>query len=179
MQMFGKHELEETLERIDEEAFLELGEVAVRLPVVIVGGSAFMLRDLTKRPATHDIDILQADTRIKEVLKRYKLINSAVAAYMDQIPYNFEDRLYELNISSKAIRWLTPSLEDLVVMKLYAWRPNDIDDVTNEAVLSRIDWELLDKLVHDDNEAKASALSERRYNEMLSIYEGYVERYAC
>lgn len=155
-----------------------MGEPAARFPVVIVGGSAFMLRDLTKRPATHDIDILQADGHVKNILFRYRMINSAVSAYMDQIPYNFEDRLVELPLECKAIQWLTPSLEDLVVMKLYAWRSNDEEDITSEAVLGNIDWTLLDYLVRSEDEAKASALSERRYREMVFIYERYAEKYA-
>lgn len=172
-----KNELEQLLRDIDEEASLALGPRDCLVSVVIVGGSAFMLRDLTARPATHDIDVLSADSSVRAILSRYPNVNGMVGAHADEIPYNFEDRLVRILPNTKTIAYWTPSLEDLVVMKLYAWRPNDVTDLTSPAVIKSLNWELLDHLVFDDDEAKASALVERRYQEMVSIYLHYREAY--
>jgi hypothetical protein len=43
--------------------------------------------------------------------------------------------------------------------------------------LARLDWDKLDKLIYDPNEARGSALIERRYNEMVSTYEDFKRKY--
>ena len=170
--MFGSEALRRMLLDADEEAFLTLGPLPVRPKVVIVGGSALMLRDLTSRPATHDVDVLEADAELERILSRYPAINASVAAHADEIPYNFESRLTRLDLPTQLIDYLTLSLEDLVVMKLYAWRPNDIADLTSPALLAALDWESLEHLVYED-ESRASALSERRWHEMTLAYEQF------
>lgn len=111
-----KNELEQLLRDIDEEASLALGPRDCLVSVVIVGGSAFMLRDLTARPATHDIDVLSADSSVRAILSRYPNVNGMVSAHADEIPYNFEDRLVRILPATKTIAYWTPSLEDLVVI---------------------------------------------------------------
>lgn len=174
---YGRERLVELLLTMDEEATLLLGTGGRRYPVVIVGGSAFLLRDLTNRPTTHDVDVLSCHSALRGVLANYAAVNGAVSAYADQIPYNFEDRLVRLDLPTKTIEFLTPSVEDLAVMKLYGWRPNDQQDLENPAMLAAIDWERLDGLVYGPDEARASALSPRRYQEMASIYEDYARRH--
>ena len=161
---------------IDEEAFLQLGETAIFMQVVIVGGAAFMLCDLTNRTVTHDIDVFQAEGAVSDILFKYPQVNGGVAAFSDQIPYGFEDRLKSLNLGTKVIKYMTPSIEDLVVMKLYSMRPNDIQDIDSAADKGLIDWDLLEKLVYDKDEARASILSERRYAEMTKAYEDFKKR---
>lgn len=166
-----RDELVELLLGIDEETWLVLGERFPRPRVVIVGGAAFLLRDITPRKTTHDVDIYEADEVVSEILGRYPALNGGVAAYADQIPYNFEDRLEPLEIGTRAIEFVMPSLEDLVVMKLYAERPNDIQDMDGAVSSGELDWNLLEELVYGSGEAKASALSVRRYSEMTEAYE--------
>lgn len=156
---------------IDEEVSLSLDEVGVKPCVVVVGGAAFMLRDLTRRVATHDIDVLQMDASVRDILASYPQVNGAVVAYQDSIPYNFEDRLVELDIGASAVRFVTPSTEDLVVMKLYAGRPNDLQDIESVVANNALDWELLEHLVFDEDEAKAATNIERRYREMVDAYK--------
>lgn len=146
--------------------------------MVVVGGAAFLLRDLTSRTVTHDIDVYMADGAVRDVMANYPNVNGAVAAFADQIPYNFEDRLVSLDLPTKAIDYVTPSTEDLIIMKLYAQRPNDMQDIESAANRNLIDWNLLERLVRDPSEAAASALSERRYKEMVSAYECFIERNA-
>jgi hypothetical protein len=177
MMSYRKTDLQEILLQIDLEASLVLGQPAEKLPVVIVGGSAFLLSDLTNRPTTHDIDVLNFHRSLTSIFSNYHLINNSAAAYIDALPYNFEDRLIALDMQTSVITYLVPSLEDLIVMKLYAWRPNDIEDITSSATLSKVDWDKLDMLVYDPNEAQAAALVPRRYAEMVAIYEDYRRRY--
>lgn len=175
--MPSKAELQRTLLLIDEEFFLTYGTPNPKPIVVIVGGSAFMLLDLTNRPATANIDVLQSNDTVRSIMSSYPVANERVSAYLDQIPYNFEDRLIEIPLRTSAIRFMTPSLEDLAVMKLYAWRQNDIADLTSPNFLGKLDWDLLDHLVNDPDEAQASALSERRFREMRDLYKQYREAY--
>ena len=172
-----KTDLEEMLLSIDEEAYLLLGAANPKPKVVIVGGAAFLLRDLTPRKVTHDIDIYHADDAVAEVLASYPALNGAVVAYFDQIPYNFEDRLISLDLPTRTIDFVTPSVEDLVVMKLYAERPNDTQDIDGAVRVGSVDWDLLEELVYGRNEARASALSERRYREMTEAYQRMKERF--
>lgn len=53
--VFESSKLERVLRSIDEETLLTLGKPETHQQVIIVGGSALMLRDLTRRPATDDI----------------------------------------------------------------------------------------------------------------------------
>ena len=177
MEEYGKERLVELLLTIDEEATLLLGGQGKRYPVVIVGGSAILLHDLTNRPTTHDIDVLSCHAALRDVLANYAAVNGAVAAYADQIPFNFEDRLVRLDLPTETVDFMTPSIEDLAVMKLYGWRPNDQQDLESPAMLDAIDWDKLDRLVRDPDEAAASALSPRRYREMVGIYEDYARRH--
>ena len=117
-----------------------------------------------------------ADSTLREIMAGYPNVNGGVAAFADQIPYNFEDRLASLDVNTKAVNFVTPSTEDLVVMKLYAERPNDMQDIESAARKNAIDWELLEKLVYDNNEASAATLSQRRYKEMVSAYERFKAR---
>ena len=65
---YGKERLVELLLTMDEEATLLLGTDGRRFPVVIVGGSAFLLHDLTNRPTTHDVDVLSCHAALRGVL---------------------------------------------------------------------------------------------------------------
>lgn len=174
-----RDDLVDTLLAIDEEASLVLGDSRTKPAVIIVGGAAFMLRDLTRRSVTHDVDVLQAAQAVRQILAAYPVVNGYVASFADQIPYNFEDRLVSLEVGARTIKYMTPSTEDLVVMKLYAERPNDVQDIDAAAERGAIDWQLLDRLVYDPDESKASALSERRYQEMVGSYERFCERWRC
>lgn len=177
MNEYDKQELIEILQRIDDEVSLVLEGSNQKYDVLIVGGCAFLLSDYTSRTTTEDIDVLAVDSRIRNIVMSYNAVNSQSSAYMDCIPYNFEDRLRVLDIDTRAVRYLAPSLEDLVVMKLYAERKYDLSDITSENTLKAIDWNLLDKLVYDEDEARGSALSQKSYLEMTGAYRRYKEKW--
>lgn len=168
-----KQDLQNTLLGIDEEANLELGPREEGPSVVLVGGSAFILNDVTNRSVTHDIDVFEADRCLRGIIARYPEVNGMAVAYCNQMPFNYEDRLIPLEIGTRFIRYFTPSLEDLAVMKLYAYRPNDIVDLHSKAFIDRIDWDMLERLIFDEDEALASSPSERSYQEMVCAYGQY------
>ncbi len=172
-----RDELRETLLSIDEEASLLFGDLFDRLDVVLVGGGALILRELTGRAVTHDIDVFEMSAQLREIIDNYPEVNEHSAVYCAQMPYNYPDRLCALDIPTRLVHYHTPSLEDLAVMKLYAYRPNDIADLNSAEFLAALDWEQLDRLVKDPNEALASSPSERSYDEMLSAYERYRKEY--
>ena len=93
-----KQDLEQTLLGIDEEAELEIGPRDDRPSVVLVGGSAFMLNDVTNRSVTHDIDVFEADRCLREIIARYPEVNGMAVTYCNQMPFNYEDRLIPLDI---------------------------------------------------------------------------------
>lgn len=68
-------------------------------------------------------------------------------------------------------------MEDIVVAKLYSDRETDRQDLLSETVLGQLDWARLRRLALDENEAKASALNENRYQAFLCDYREYVGRY--
>ena len=83
-------DLRKRLERLDEDADLMIDNED-RYQMVIVGGSAFILLGKLTR-ATHDIDALSVPKELYSLLGKYD-INTDVEAYIDNFPYNFQDRL--------------------------------------------------------------------------------------
>lgn len=170
MGAFSQERLRDLLLEIDEEVELEVG-AEERYSIVIVGGAAFMLADLTGRNATHDVDVLRADEAIKDVLARHRQLNTQVQVYADRLPKGFGERLVKIPIETAAVDFFRPSTEDLAVMKLYSWRKQDQIDLTSAEMLAKLDFDLLDHLVYDENEAKASSLTSLVYRKMVEVYE--------
>lgn len=168
-----KQDMIERLLRLDEEADLLFdGEEHFRL--VIVGGGALVLMECLSR-ATHDIDALNASGKIRGLLDKYD-INCDVQTYINNFPYNYEDRLINLDIPSRKIDFFTASLEDIVIAKLFSYRDTDIADIEREAVLKRLDWAKLQTLIENEDEIKINALNERCYQDFIYNYENYVRR---
>ncbi len=124
---------------------------------------------------------------VKHLLKKYKYppedydtaisINTDVEAYIDNFPYNFQDRLQPLPFGGTKVQFYTPSLEDLVIAKLCSFRDTDKADVESEAVRNSLDWDLLEHLATDEDELKASILNDWRYRDFYIRYQEYVERW--
>ena len=167
MDGFLKADLLERLFRLDEDADL-LFDDDRRFRLVIVGGSALILLETITR-ATHDIDALDASAELTELLEKYD-INTRVASFINNFPYNYDDRLVPLRLNGKRIDFFTASLEDIVIAKLYSARPSDRQDVIAPEVLRMLDWELLETLATAEDEARASALNDFRYWEFRETY---------
>lgn len=170
MNAYSQKRLRELLLEIDEEVELEVG-LGRRHSVVIVGGAAFVLADLTSRNATHDVDVLRVDEAIQGVLARHRQLNTQVQVYADRLPKGFEGRLVRIPLETTAVDFFRPSAEDLAVMKLYSWRKQDQIDLTSLEMLAELDFDLLDHLVHDEDKAKASSLVSLTYRRMVEVYE--------
>ena len=169
-----REDLCERLLALDEEASLTFTD-AERLSVVIAGGSALVLMEYISR-STRDIDALDVSSKLQGMLEDYD-INCRVQTFINNFPYNYMDRLQPVRLETKLIDYYTASLEDIVVAKLYSYRDKDYEDVTAPEVLKAVDWETLKRLATAEDEAKASALNDRNYNDFLINYHRYVEEY--
>lgn len=171
----NKTELISKLKRIDEDIFfsgaLQEGQ---RVGIIIVGASALLLSDLSSKGATKDVDVLRAEESVKPFLFRDTDFNGLCAAYEACLPYNFEDRIECIDLDTYVLDIYVPSLEDIVVMKLYRWEAPDIADLTAPELLKKLDWVVLDHLVHSPEEAAASrcALPEQD-RELKNLFHNY------
>ena len=163
----------ERLDKMDMEAFVTL-DTPEMYQMIVVGGSGLVLLGVLNR-ATNDIDALEASPGIWHLLSRYDA-NLRVSTYINNFPYNFEDRLKRIPVGGRKIIFYTASLEDIVIAKLYSNRDTDRQDLISDTVLKNIDWEKLRHLALDDGEAKSSALNERNYLDFLYNYREYVRR---
>ncbi len=132
---------------------------------VIVGGGALLIKNIITR-GTIDVDVLEVSKEVEELFTGFDF-NTRVKAVLDCFPYNFEDRLEIVNLQTKSIRYYTPSIEDLIVSKLYAYRPKDIEDLKKIKESNQYDKKILDKVIIEANE---SAVTKRRYLEMVALY---------
>lgn len=135
---------------------------------VIVGGGALLLKDVIKR-STLDVDVLEVSKEVEELFAEFDF-NTRVKAVMDCFPYNYEDRLELYETHSKSINYYTLAIEDLIVSKLYAYREKDIEDLKKIKEGNKYNIDLLEKVVL---ESKKSALTERRYREMVDLYQRF------
>lgn len=174
MDNFFKDDLIERLKRLDEDADLLFDDDRT-FRLVIVGGSALILLETITR-ATHDIDALDVSPEICDLLEKYD-INTRVGTFINNFPYNYDDRIVPIPIESKRVLFYTASLEDIIVAKLYSARDSDIRDITDEGVLQSVNWEKLEHLAKAEDEARASALNDFRYAEFLESYYRYIERW--
>lgn len=174
MEGFFKEDLLERLARLDEDVDL-LFDDDRRFRLVIVGGSALILLETITR-ATHDIDALDVSPEIVDLLEKYD-INTRVGTFINNFPYNYDERLVPVRLEGRRIDFYTASLEDIVIAKLYSGRATDIQDIIDPRVLKEINWDRLEYLATAEEEAKASALNETRYKEFLDSYRTYVGRW--
>ena len=169
-----RDDLLQRLARLDEDASL-LFDDDRRFRLIIVGGGALILLETITR-ATNVIDALDASAEIRSLLGRYD-INLNVQAYMNNFPYNYEDRIVPVRLNGSKIDFYTASLEDIVIAKLFSYRATDRQDIINLSVLAALDWDTLENLAYSDDEVKQNALNERNYRDFLADYEEYVRRY--
>ena len=170
----NRNDILDRLDKMDMEAFSTIDDSKM-YHVIIVGGSGLVLLGTISR-ATQDIDALDASPAIRHLLAKYDA-NLRVSTYINNFPYNYEDRLQRLPAGGRKIEFFTASLEDIVIAKLYSFRDVDRQDLISEEVLKNIDWKRLKHLALDEDEAKSSALNEHSYRNFLYDYNEYVRMY--
>lgn len=77
------------LDKMDVEAFTTL-DTPDMYKMIVVGGSGLILLGTISR-ATQDIDAIDASPEIQHLLAKYDA-NLRVSTYINNFPYNFEDR---------------------------------------------------------------------------------------
>ena len=165
-----KRELIAKLIEIDEDAFFSYGvDPMVKPEVVIVGGSALLLCDFSPRAKTKDVDVLRASSNdaVRNALLSNPDFNTQCNAFIQNIPYNFEDRLKSIDLNTRMINYLVPSQEDIAVMKLYRWERIDIEDLMEASFLKSLNWDFLEYLVTSPDEAQGSRSALPEYDREL------------
>jgi len=167
----GKDELQERLELLDTDAAALFND-GVKYHVYIAGSGALLLMGYTSR-ATSDIDVIDATDTLCDLFDKYQM-NSRIAAHVNSFLFNYPDRVKPL-WSGEKINFYTVSLEDVVISKLCAGRPPDIDDL--KMVAKYIDWDKLEHLAFDEDELRTIKMSDRQYSEFKHAYEKYIEEF--
>ncbi len=169
----NREELISRLKDLDEEAALLFGPDD-RMSMIIVGGGALVLMEYTSR-MTHDIDAIHVSHPLDALLESYD-INCRVQTFINNFPYNFEDRIKHLPIEGKIIDFYTASLEDIVIAKLFSDRSQDREDVMNPNIVRQLNWDLLNQLARGE-EVRNNALNHRCYLDFMYNFEEYERRY--
>ena len=164
----NRDELINKLKLADEDISIAFN-IDKKIDVIIAGGSSLMIRGLLARQ-TYDIDAISFYNEIEHIFNMYD-INSRILAFGDSLAENYEDRLEDLNLDTKSVRYRLLSLEDLVIMKLHSHRDKDYADITSKEVVNALDWDKLKQII-ESGEADVS-FNERRYKEFLGRYEKY------
>ena len=154
---------------------LELRYPGESFDIFMVGGVALMFFDNSSK-TTNDIDVIKvSDRKVWPILNNYSM-NSRVMAYSDSYSTDIEDRCIFLeSTSTNYIHFYVCSLEDIVAAKLGANRDKDIFDIRKQEVVSKINFNTLDKIVYE--ELKIDYFSEVRYKELLRTYSNYKKWY--
>ncbi len=132
---------------------------------MIVGGGALLSLNMIPR-GTLDVDVIEASRQLTDLFDMFDF-NTKVQSLSYCFPYHYQDRIQKIDIKTRAICFYTPAIEDLIVAKLYAYRPKDVDDIKSILAVGTYDSKLLEQAVAD---ARASALNEERYQEMVVLY---------
>lgn len=145
---FGKEGILKRLEQLDGDLLAAYGS-SRHFELVIVGGSAFILRDLApNKTFTVDIDVLRVESEIEGFLARYNM-NTDVATFLYKFPEHFADRLVEISFVGMVLSVFTLSNEDLAITKLLSWRKQDRLDLKGMAQEGNIDTECLLSITED------------------------------
>ena len=163
-----REELLNKLKLADEEIADTFGEGTI-IKVIIAGGSSLLVRRLLARQ-TKDIDVINFYNEVEHIFNKYN-INSRILTYGDSLAENYEDRLEDIDVETKVVKYKMLSLEDLVIMKLHSHRSKDYLDISSKEVVESLNWELLDQIV-SSGEVDTS-FNERVYKEFLEQYEKY------
>ncbi len=80
--------------------------------------------------ATHDIDALDVSPEIVDLLEKYD-INTRVGTFVNNFPYNYDERLVPVRLDGRRIDFYTASLEDIDIYT-YVRRWRDCENSLSE-----------------------------------------------
>jgi len=144
--------------------------------ITIVGSCALiMLEVVTPNRRTTDIDVLESPSEIRSFFKPYKM-NTIVETFLYAYPEKWRERKQKLSFSGDCLTLYTMSLEDLVILKLLAFRKRDREDLEDIAKSGKLDWSQLDALVSDITEVRINLDSEDTWAEFCKHYEWFQQR---
>lgn len=165
----NKEELIKNLLAFDRDAYLQYGNTKIAYECYIVGGGAMLVMGLIPR-ATHDIDVLWCTAKeLISLMQKYDM-NMNVTTHIGCFADDYVSRAVKLDLNTKIIDFYTLSLEDLVVSKLASGREKDFEDIKQKAVIERIDWDKLDKLI---DLAIEGMINDYGANELKDFYCDY------
>lgn len=131
-----------------------------KIPVIIVGSSALMLLGLTKPSrVTEDIDLIDVPFEANQYLRENDM-NDAADTFLFQMPAGWRDRAIEIPMETEVIEVITPSPEDLAIMKLHSGREADINDVRAMLSIDPSLSERMREILHDPLEMQINVSEE-------------------
>ena len=152
---FDKRGILDRLEQLDDD-LLALYPDKGPFDIVIVGGSAIVLRELApNKTMTVDIDALRTAAELEGLLARYD-INTHVDTFRFQFPANFEERLVRFSFTGAMLSVFTLSNEDLAITKLVAWREQDKQDLLSMVQAGSVSIPKLNAIAGDVTELQAN-----------------------
>ena len=133
MNQFGKQEILNILIEFDS-------QIKEPVSIIICGGAAGILEHEFNR-STLDIDIIHSLPRLIELQNIRKLIaeqhdlsdqwlNDGAKGFIDYLPNDFQSRLIPVKVKFYKLKASVLGMADLLVMKLAAFRPEDILDIS-------------------------------------------------
>lgn len=116
----------------------ELGKAGVGGRIVVIGSAAAILCDWLER-ATEDIDVIASDTKLSRLKETIEMVaekldlpsswlNDAAVAWGEILPPDFMERADHLG-QFHGLEVICIGRPDFVLLKLYALRPQDLEDL--------------------------------------------------
>jgi len=138
--------------------------------ITIVGsGALIMLGLLDTARRTTDIDVLESPPEIVQFFDSYQM-NTLVETFLYAYPQTWRERKQRLAFSGDCLTVYTMSLEDLVILKLLAFRKRDQEDLEDITKPGKLDWNQLEALIADPTELRINLESEETW---LAFFERY------
>ena len=139
--------------------------------ITIVGSCALIMLDVVASSRrTTDIDVLESPSEIHSFFEPYQM-NTLVETFLYTYPETWRERKQKLAFSGDCLTVYTMSLEDLVILKLIAFRKRDQEDLEDIIQSGKLDWNQLDFLVTDPTELQINLDSEDTWKEFCKRYE--------
>jgi len=144
--------------------------------ITIVGSGALILLDVVSpNRRTTDIDVLESPPDIQSFFEFYQM-NTMVETFLYEYPEKWRERKQKLAFSGDCLTVSTMSLEDLVILKLFAFRKRDQEDLEDIAKSAKLDWGQLDALIADPAEVRINLESEEAWEAFRTCYEWLLQK---